>query len=270
MVLPFLKLFPDFLQIVSALDDAARGRLLLAAMKYLNGEEPDELTGGEQIAFIALKIQMDRDAQAYEQYIAKQRENGRKGGRPRRREQIEARESRRSRDEAAESSQYNSRDNYRDTNENKHENMHEDRQESLISPEPVTDDVNTFDGELGKAVDEWLCYKRERHEDYKPTGRKSLLSQIAANARQYGDRAVADIIRASMSSGYKGIVFDRLSRPTYGSRAAPTAPIVKPLTAREKREAERQEEMDRLVAEFMGGAAARRRTAESPPVPTAS
>ena len=189
-------------------------------------------------------------------------ENGRKGGRPRRREQIEARESRRSRDEAAESSQYISRC-CRDTDENRyeneheyedmHENMHEDRQENYAVPESVTDDVNTFDGELGKAVGEWLRYKRERHEDYKPTGRKSLLSQIAANARQYGDKAVADIIRVSMSNGYKGIVFDRLSRPTYGSRAAPTAPVAKPLTAREKREAERQEEMARLVAEFMSG-----------------
>ena len=64
--------------------------------------------------------------------------------------------------------------------------------------------------ELQSAVQDWLAYKQERREPYKATGLKALLGEIRNNADSHGDEAVADVIRASMSSGYKGIVFDRL------------------------------------------------------------
>lgn len=81
-MLPYIKIYPDFLNVVQELDNGARGRLLLAALQYANGEEPDELTGAERIAFIVLKSQIDRDAAAYEANAKKQSENGKKGGRP--------------------------------------------------------------------------------------------------------------------------------------------------------------------------------------------
>ena len=70
--------------------------------------------------------------------------------------------------------------------------------------------LNGFGDELREAVEDWLSYKRERRESYKPTGHKLLLSQIANKANEYGESAVAEVIRTSISSGYKGIVFDRL------------------------------------------------------------
>lgn len=82
MTLPYIKIYPDFINVVQELDNGARGRLLLAIMQYANGEEPDELTGAERIAFIVLKGQIDRDADAYEANAKKQSENGKKGGRP--------------------------------------------------------------------------------------------------------------------------------------------------------------------------------------------
>lgn len=82
MILPYIKIYPDFINVVQELDNGARGRLLLAIMQYANGEEPDELTGAERIAFIVLKGQIDRDADAYEANAKKQSENGKKGGRP--------------------------------------------------------------------------------------------------------------------------------------------------------------------------------------------
>ena len=82
MILPYIKIYPDFINVVQELDNGARGRLLLAIMQYANGKEPDELTGAERIAFIVLKGQIDRDADAYEANAKKQSENGKKGGRP--------------------------------------------------------------------------------------------------------------------------------------------------------------------------------------------
>lgn len=61
-------------------------------------------------------------------------------------------------------------------------------------------------------MNDWLAYKQERREAYKPVGLKSLLTQIKNAAAANGDAAVAAVIRQSMSSGYKGIVFDRLER----------------------------------------------------------
>ena len=69
-----------------------------------------------------------------------------------------------------------------------------------------------FGPELSVAFDEWLRYKQERREAYKPTGLKALISHVRNQAEIYGEKAVADCIRLSMSNGWKGIVFDRLEK----------------------------------------------------------
>ena len=69
-----------------------------------------------------------------------------------------------------------------------------------------------FSHELEAAVTDWLTYKQERRESYKPTGLKSMLTQIQKAAAEYGNAAVIDVIRDSMASGYQGIVFDRLKK----------------------------------------------------------
>ncbi len=63
---------------------------------------------------------------------------------------------------------------------------------------------------LTEKIQDWLTYKEERKQKYKPTGLKSLLTQISNNAAKYGDAAVAEVITSSMASNYQGIVFDRL------------------------------------------------------------
>lgn len=81
-MIPYIKVYSDFISVLRELDNGARGRLFLAIMQYANGEEPGDLTGAEKIAFVVMKGQIDRDAAAYEDYANKQRENGKKGGRP--------------------------------------------------------------------------------------------------------------------------------------------------------------------------------------------
>jgi predicted phage replisome organizer len=67
--------------------------------------------------------------------------------------------------------------------------------------------------ELYAKVEEWIKYKMERKEQYKEQGMKALLRQIENNALTYGDEAVCNLIDECMSSGWKGIIFDRLKNP---------------------------------------------------------
>ena len=68
------------------------------------------------------------------------------------------------------------------------------------------------------AVNDWLAYKRERREGYKERGRQALLTEIYNNVQQHGEDAVVSLIRQSIASGYKGIIFDRLKNQKPWSR----------------------------------------------------
>lgn len=72
-----------------------------------------------------------------------------------------------------------------------------------------TKDINIipltpFTGELGAKVEEWLAYKKEKGQSYKPTGLKSLITKIQKSAEQYGERAVIDAIDTAMSNSWQG------------------------------------------------------------------
>lgn len=98
-------------------------------------------------------------------------------------------------------------------------------QEPPFSPkrrEEMIEEMLAFHGsELLDAVRDWVKYKIEKRQGYKETGFKSLLTQIERRASEYGDQAMVEVIRQSMSSNYQGIMFDRLKgRPAqrgYGS-----------------------------------------------------
>ena len=80
-MLPYVKLFGDLSATVDLLSDAEAGRLLKSLMHYINDQE-DELLGQEKLVFAMLKSQIDRDSASYAAFADKQRENGKKGGRP--------------------------------------------------------------------------------------------------------------------------------------------------------------------------------------------
>ena len=67
-----------------------------------------------------------------------------------------------------------------------------------------------FEGDMLKAVQRWLAYKAERKENYQPTGRESLLTQISNRVKQHGERAVIDCIELSMANNWRGIIWDRI------------------------------------------------------------
>ena len=68
-----------------------------------------------------------------------------------------------------------------------------------------------FPTDLDLAVKDWVKYKTERREAYKETGLRNLLSEIENRVAQHGSQPVIDVIRLSMSNGWKGIIWDRIS-----------------------------------------------------------
>lgn len=95
----------------------------------------------------------------------------------------------------------------------------EKENESLMQPPPLTASrreeillaaMDDCSNELLSATRDWVKYKIEKRQSYKETGLKALLTQIRRSAEKYGDAAVADVIRRSMSANYQGIVFDWL------------------------------------------------------------
>ena len=66
--------------------------------------------------------------------------------------------------------------------------------------------------ELEETVKEWTRYKIEKRQGYKETGFRNLLTQIRKSSELYGDAAVVDLIRNSMSNNWQGIIWDRLKR----------------------------------------------------------
>jgi hypothetical protein len=75
-------LYTDIIEIVEKLNDEQAGVLFKHILRYvndLNPEAPDLMT---DLVFTPIKQALKRDLRKYEKYVEKQRENGKKGGRP--------------------------------------------------------------------------------------------------------------------------------------------------------------------------------------------
>lgn len=93
------------------------------------------------------------------------------------------------------------------------ENENEYEIEDEINKKEINGEIRIpFDGALLDAFNDWIAYKEEKRQPYKPRGLKSLISQISRYAEQFGDTATANAIRDSMASNYQGIVFDRIGK----------------------------------------------------------
>lgn len=72
--------------------------------------------------------------------------------------------------------------------------------------------VDSVSTKLADTTRNWLRYKQERNQKYKPTGLHTLLKKIQAMSKQHSEEAVIAAIEDSIANGYQGIVWDRLSR----------------------------------------------------------
>ena len=74
-------LYSEQRELIDILSDEEAGKLFKNIFKYVNGEIP-QLNGAVQMAFISIRQQLDRNAAKYEAKKEKLRQNGLKGGRP--------------------------------------------------------------------------------------------------------------------------------------------------------------------------------------------
>lgn len=63
---------------------------------------------------------------------------------------------------------------------------------------------------LKAKVLEWLQYKRERKELYKPTGLKSFLTEMENKAREYAEGDIISLINECMANNWRGIIWDKI------------------------------------------------------------
>lgn len=92
----------------------------------------------------------------------------------------------------------------------------EEEKKKAASGKPETSpsiDFGALSLSMISAIEEWLQYKKERREPYKPTGLKSLITEIQNNVNRYGEQAVIDLIHKCMAANWRGIIFDKLKPP---------------------------------------------------------
>ena len=79
-------IYHEYREPLELLTDEQRGRLLMALIDYSESGTVPELDGISMMAFSFIQKQMDRDSEKYENRCNSNRENGKKGGRPRKEE----------------------------------------------------------------------------------------------------------------------------------------------------------------------------------------
>lgn len=204
----YLKLFVDCLDKFQKLNDTEFGRLVRAALRYkATGAEPTEL-GREALLWDGMRLDIDRDNESYSAKCSVRAEAGKKGAEAR--WQSQKAYSKNGKSHLTYSKNGQDKDKEEDKEEDKDRPLRGNSAQGAQEPPKVSD--FGFSPDLESSVNDWLAYKQERREAYKPTGLKSLLTQIKKAAAEYGDAAVIEIIRQSMSANYMGIVFDRLKK----------------------------------------------------------
>lgn len=201
----YVKAFFDWIEQVSALEDDEKGRLFVAILEYARSGEVPDMQGRESILFPVFKSQIDRDMES----SAKQSENGKKGGRPKAKTESEENQNK------PKQTKRNQTKANKEEEKEKEKDKENDKDKEDNPPNPPLQGVSP---QLEAAFADWLQYKHERREDYKPTGLKALQTQIINNAARYGEQAVIDLIRECMGNNWRGIIFDKLDERRGGSR----------------------------------------------------
>lgn len=212
--------YHSYLEAMEQLNDTERGRLFTACLIYSKTGEAPELRGNERFVFPAFRSQIDRDNASYEEMCRKQSENIKKRWNKTAEKAIPP--------NTAVYQRIPNDTNDTNTKEKEKEKEKAKTKENLKGGFPPTPPCTQAEGELARlpialreVMAQWLEYKAQRREAYKPAGLTALVSETLNNVGQYGESAVAQVIRTSMASGYKGIVFDRLRQSGWQKTAAP-------------------------------------------------
>ena len=73
-------------------------------------------------------------------------------------------------------------------------------------------DLSVLSKTMADSVIEWLKYKKQRREAYKPVSIKKFITQVKGYAEQYGEDAVMTVISDSIANGYMGVAFASIKK----------------------------------------------------------
>ena len=218
--------YKSFFEAIKDLPPEEFKKCAVALMEYgLEGKEP-ETAGIEKTVYIMAKPQIDKNNQRYE--------NGKKGGKtvtdsePNRNQTVTKPEPNDNQTgtkqepncENAEPN-VNVNDNVNvnvNDNDNVNDNVPVKEKEPKGSKKKKGDDLQTllaeyrFSSVLSEKIQQWLDYKRERRETYKPVGLSQLLKKINTEVNHYSEGAVMALMDESMANGWAGIIWDRIKR----------------------------------------------------------
>ena len=183
--------------------DADRAKAYDAICDYaLDGKEPDlsGLPDAAAIAFDLIRPVLDTSK--------RKSENGKRGANAKR----EKEDSKPKAKQKQASSKSKQNDSKPEANAKRGETSSEKEKEKEKETELENECYLPLTPSLREIVKQWVTYKAERKEAYKPTGLQKLVSQIANATEKYGEKAMADVIERSMAANYQGIVFDWLER----------------------------------------------------------
>ena len=197
---------------IEALPAEQAGKLIKAICAYsFSGIEPEIDDPAINAVFLMIRSKLDEDAEAYKEEVKRRSEAGKKGMSKRwGKEPI-------------------TNNNTVITNNNsvKHgiTNITDSVSVSVSvsdkdinnTPKPPTETEAVSSSDLSEPLKakimEWLAYKRERREAYKPTGLKSLLTEVKRHETESGTDAVVNLVGECMANGWRGIIWERLTRP---------------------------------------------------------
>ena len=193
---------------LEGVDDATFRRLMTALMRYALDDQETEFFGLENTVFCAWKASIDASN--------KRKDNGKNGGRPPKKPMVTEEETNGFEDD----NQW-----LCDAKPTKTETVTETETitETVTETETETETETVTETETGKGVwgetilsdpvkaklQEWLSYKAERRENYKPTGMKALITQVQKKEQEFGALTVIDCINTAMANGWKGIQWER-------------------------------------------------------------
>lgn len=146
--MPYICLYLSYLDSFEELSDAARGKLLLAMLRYAHTGEGQKLTGDAKILWPMVRSQMDRDAEKYRDKCETNRLNGAKGGRPPKNPPVlsDTDGLLEKADKAKEKEKEKENKNDNDNNKEREKEKEKERPDQTrpLSPAPLDDDMLSF------------------------------------------------------------------------------------------------------------------------------
>lgn len=98
---------------------------------------------------------------------------------------------------------------------NKSKDKNKEKKTTEKPPPPTASQMiseRSFSPEVDASVREWVKYKIEKQQGYKPTGLRNFLSQVENNVQKYGAEAVARLIHFCMSNNWQGVIWERIDK----------------------------------------------------------